>query len=77
MRKLQKDTGMAILFITHDLGVTAQMADHVAVMRTGKIVEAKDKTKFVRQPGTSLTHYNCSMPFPGWDKRQAESDTEY
>ncbi len=39
MRELQGETGMAIVLITHDLGVVARMADEVAVMYAGKIVE--------------------------------------
>ena len=39
MQRLQQDLGMAILFITHDLGVVAELADRVAVMYTGRIVE--------------------------------------
>lgn len=39
MRKLQQDLGMAILFITHNLGVIAQIADDIAIMYLGRIVE--------------------------------------
>jgi oligopeptide/dipeptide ABC transporter ATP-binding protein len=39
MREIQRDTGMAVLLITHDLGVVARMADRVAVMYAGQIVE--------------------------------------
>lgn len=39
MKQLQEDFGMAILFITHDLAVVAEMCDEVAVMYLGKIVE--------------------------------------
>jgi oligopeptide/dipeptide ABC transporter ATP-binding protein len=39
MRRLQEELGMSIMFITHNLGVIAQMADRVAVMYLGKVVE--------------------------------------
>ncbi len=39
IRKLQKDQGMTIIYITHDLGVVANVADRVAVMYAGQIVE--------------------------------------
>ena len=40
IRELQADSRMAVLFITHDLGVIAEVCDHVAVMYLGRIVEA-------------------------------------
>ena len=39
LRRMQSEHGMALLFITHDMGVVAQMADRVAVMYAGRIVE--------------------------------------
>ena len=39
MRDLQEETGMAILFITHNLGAIAQIADRVAIMYLGKVME--------------------------------------
>ena len=39
LRKLQQERGMAMLLITHDLGVVAEMADEVAIMYAGKIIE--------------------------------------
>lgn len=39
MKQLQKENGMGILFITHDLGVVAELADEIVVMYKGKIVE--------------------------------------
>ncbi|GJM43941.1 MAG: ABC transporter ATP-binding protein [Gemmatimonadota bacterium] len=42
LREMQAEMGMSILLITHDLGVVAEMSDHVAVMYAGKIVEYTD-----------------------------------
>ncbi len=39
MNELQQETGMAMIFITHDLGVVAEVCDDVAVMYGGRIVE--------------------------------------
>src|SRR5690606_22679491 len=39
MRRLQRDIGMSILFITHNLGVVAEIAHEVAVMYAGRVVE--------------------------------------
>jgi peptide/nickel transport system ATP-binding protein len=48
MRALQDDFGMAIMYITHNLGVVAEMADEVVVMYLGKVVEQTDvKTIFL------------------------------
>jgi oligopeptide/dipeptide ABC transporter ATP-binding protein len=40
LRKLQRDSGMSVLLITHDLGVIAEMCDQVAVMYAGRVVES-------------------------------------
>jgi peptide/nickel transport system ATP-binding protein len=50
MRRIQKDMGMSILLITHDLGVVAEMADRVAVMYAGQIVESASRDNFFRAP---------------------------
>ncbi len=50
LRDLQKKTGMAILLITHDLGVVAETADRVAVMYAGQIVEAASRKQFFASP---------------------------
>ncbi|MBE3652306.1 MULTISPECIES: ABC transporter ATP-binding protein [Vibrio] len=42
INELQQETGMAVVFITHDLGVVAEICDDVAVMYAGKIVEYAD-----------------------------------
>ena len=50
MRELKKKMGTSIMLITHDLGVVAGMADHVAVMYTGRIVEYADVKKLFGEP---------------------------
>jgi len=55
MRKLQDDTGMSMLFITHDFGVVAQMAQWVGVMQQGKLVEVGPSSEVLRKPQHSYT----------------------
>ncbi|MCB1790393.1 MAG: ABC transporter ATP-binding protein [Gammaproteobacteria bacterium] len=50
LRRLQRETGMGILLITHDLGVVAEMADRVGVMYAGELMEINDAAEFFRAP---------------------------
>ena len=50
LKQLQKDTGMSVLLITHDLGVVSGMADRVAVMYAGQIVEQATRDEFFAHP---------------------------
>lgn len=50
LKRLQSETGMALWLITHDLAVVSEIADRVAVMRKGEIVEAADCTVFFDSP---------------------------
>ena len=50
LRKLQRERGMSILLITHDLGIVASMAHRVAVMYAGRIVEVADRKQFFSAP---------------------------
>jgi len=50
MYDLQEEMGMSILFITHDLGVVAEIADEVAVMYLGKVVERGDVESIFEDP---------------------------
>lgn len=53
--KTLRDRGMAIMLITHDLGVVAQMADYVYVMHEGKIVESRDVFRIFDHPTHAYT----------------------
>jgi peptide/nickel transport system ATP-binding protein len=55
MRQLQEDTGMSTLFITHDFGVVAQMAQQVGVMQQGKLVEVGSTAQVLRNPQHAYT----------------------
>jgi peptide/nickel transport system ATP-binding protein len=50
MERLQRELGMAIVMITHDLGVVAEMADEIAVMYAGRIVERASTARIFAAP---------------------------
>ena len=50
LRKLQQDLGMGVVFVTHDLGVAGEIADRVAVMYAGRVVEEGPVTALMRGP---------------------------
>jgi oligopeptide/dipeptide ABC transporter ATP-binding protein len=50
MKQLQAESGAAILLVTHDLGVVAEMADKVIVMYAGQVVETADVFTLFREP---------------------------
>ncbi len=52
---IQAETGAAVLFITHDLGVVAEIADRVVVMRAGEVVEEGDVGQFFGRPAHPYT----------------------
>jgi peptide/nickel transport system ATP-binding protein len=55
LRHLQDDLGMAIMFITHDLGVIAEMTKRVVVMYLGKVVEEADVDAIFHAPAHPYT----------------------
>ena len=63
LRGLQQRTGTAILFVTHDLGVVAQMADRVVVMYAGRVVEQGSVRAVLKDPRNPYTQaLLASMP---------------
>jgi len=55
LKKIQLQRNLSILFITHDMAVVAQMADRVAVMRHGEIVEEAERNTFFNAPQNPYT----------------------
>ncbi|MGB5745726.1 MAG: ABC transporter ATP-binding protein [Desulfobacterales bacterium] len=76
MNKLKAETGAAILFITHDLGVIAEMAQFVAVMYAGKIMEYTDvKTIFANPKNPYTVGLMQSIPVLGRETKDKQLRT--
>ncbi len=55
LKEIQAETGLSIIFITHDFGIVAQMCDRVAVMYAGKIAETADVRDLFNKPSHPYT----------------------
>ena len=55
LRQLQAEMGMAMVFVTHDMGVAAEISDRVAVMYAGRFVETGSAGQVIRTPGHPYT----------------------
>ena len=55
MKKLKKELGLSMIFITHDLSILAEISDRVAIMYAGKIVEIGDSEKVYYEPAHPYT----------------------
>ncbi|ACS32836.1 ABC transporter ATP-binding protein [Thermococcus gammatolerans] len=55
MKKLKKDLGLSMIFITHDLSILAEISDKVAIMYAGKIIEIGDSEKIYYEPAHPYT----------------------
>ena len=76
IRELQREFGTAVIFITHDLGVVARIADRVAVMYAGQIVETATVKEIYSQPKHPYTRGLLScIPIPGKTKPGEELAT--
>lgn len=74
MQGLQEELGMAIIFITHDLGVIAQMADYVVVMYLGEVVEMADVDTLFYDPKHPYTQ-SLLRSIPMLGRKSAEHKT--
>ena len=74
IRDLQKDHGTAVLFITHDMGVVADIADRVAVMRSGRLVETGPLKQILAKPEMDYTR-NLLSSVPSLVPRAARPET--
>jgi peptide/nickel transport system ATP-binding protein/oligopeptide transport system ATP-binding protein len=76
MNRLKEETGASILFITHDLGVIAEMAQRVAVMYAGKIMEGADVDTLFSEPKHPYTiGLMNSIPILGIGKKEKRLST--
>jgi peptide/nickel transport system ATP-binding protein len=50
LRRLQQELGLAIIFVTHDVGVAVEIADRIAIMYAGRIVESGSVREILRDP---------------------------
>ena len=75
IRDLQRDHGTAVLFITHDMGVVAEIADRVAVMRHGRLVETGTLDSILRTPTMEYTR-NLLSSVPSLVPRAPRAETQ-
>jgi oligopeptide/dipeptide ABC transporter ATP-binding protein len=76
MNKLKEEAGASILFITHDLGVIAEMAQNVAVMYAGKVMEEADVDTLFAEPKHPYTvGLMRSIPVLGREKKRQRLST--
>lgn len=74
IRRLQKETGTSVIFISHDMGVISQMADRVAVMYAGQLVEYADGEKIFTKPKHPYTQgLQAAIPSLDEDKDVLQS----
>ena len=74
-QNLQRELGFACLFVTHDLAVVDVLADHICVMRSGRIVEQGTRDQILRNPQEEYTQrLIAAVPLPDPDKQRERRD---
>ena len=78
IKEIQAETGLAVMFITHDLGVFAQLADEVAAMYVGKVVDHGSVLDIFQNPKHPYTFNLLRSPsrrlrrtYRPWNRRRA------
>ena len=81
IKELQQSTGMGVIFITHDLGVIAEIAHRVAIMYRGAIIEEGSKQEVLQAPKAdytkSLLAVNHYLHQPNTSKKSAYYETGF
>jgi ABC-type microcin C transport system duplicated ATPase subunit YejF len=67
--RLKREKGLSVLFITHNLGIVSQIADRLAVMRNGKVVEADEVNRVLRKPQHPYTRMLLDA-IPGFNEQR-------
>ena len=73
LKEIQKKRELSILFITHDMGVVAQMADTIAVMRYGKVLEIAPRDDFFKNPQHEYTKRLLQDAMPSSESKEVTS----
>ncbi|WP_288452359.1 ABC transporter ATP-binding protein, partial [uncultured Microbacterium sp.] len=75
LRELQREKGFACLFVTHDLAVIDALADRIAVMRRGEIVEVGTREQILRYPQEAYTQrLLAAVPVPDPEVQHARRE---
>jgi len=74
LKEIQTKRSLSILFITHDMGVVAQMADRIAVMRYGEILEEARRDEFFKSPKHPYTQALLRDAIPSKEGRDTTID---
>ena len=72
LKGLQRDTGVAIVFVTHDLGIVAKMCDQMLVMYAGRAVEQGPVRRIFAEPATPIPRLCCGR-CRGWAARSGST----
>jgi peptide/nickel transport system ATP-binding protein len=69
--EIQKQQNIGLLFVTHDLAIAKQIADHVAIMAAGEVLECEAAKTFFENPDHEYSQ-KLFNALPSWEKRQKE-----